>query len=49
MKWVIPLLVILLYVQLFNTITPLYFESNYTLTLFDLGHLVKKNLGFDRM
>ena len=45
MKWVIPLLVILLYVHLFNAISPLYFASDRQLTLMDLWELVKRNLG----
>lgn len=45
MKWVIPLLVILLYVHLFNAISPLYFASDRQLTLLDLWELVKRNLG----
>jgi hypothetical protein len=45
MKWFIPLLVILLYVHLFNAISPMYFASERTLTLIDLWERVKKNLG----
>lgn len=45
MKWVIPLLVILLYVHLFNAVSPLYFASDRQLTLLDLWELVKRNLG----
>ena len=45
MKWVIPLLVILLYVHLFNAISPLYFASDRTMTLMDLWDRVKRNLG----
>jgi hypothetical protein len=45
MQWIVPLLVILLYVQLFNVISPLYFESDRTLTLTDLWTLIKRNLG----
>lgn len=45
MKWFVPLLVILLYVHLFNAITPIYFASDRTLTLVDLWGIVKRNLG----
>ena len=45
MNWGIPLLVILLYVHLFNAISPLYFASDRTLTLMDLWVRVKRNLG----
>ncbi len=45
MNWVIPLLVILLYVHLFNAISPIYFASGRELTLTDLWELVKRNLG----
>jgi hypothetical protein len=45
MQWIVPLLVILLYVQLFNVISPLSFESDRTLTLTDLWTLIKRNLG----
>ena len=45
MKWIIPLLVILLYVHLFNAISPIYFASDRQLTLMDLWELVKRNLG----
>jgi hypothetical protein len=44
MKWLIPLLVILLYVHLFNAISPLYFASDRELTLADLWQIVKRNL-----
>jgi len=44
MKWLIPLLVILLYVHLFNAISPLYFASDRELTLLDLWGIVKRNL-----
>jgi len=44
MKWLIPLLVILLYVHLFNAISPLYFASDRQLTLMDLWQIVKRNL-----
>ena len=36
MKWVIALLVILLYVHLFNAISPMYFDSGRQMTLNDL-------------
>lgn len=36
MKWVIGILIVLLYVNLFNAIAPLYFDSGSTLTLKDL-------------
>ena len=36
MQWVIGLLVLLLYIHLFNAIAPLYFASESTLTLGDL-------------
>jgi hypothetical protein len=49
MNWVIPLLVILLYVHLFNAISPIYFASDRQLTLLDLWHLVKRNLGLSHM
>jgi hypothetical protein len=45
MKWFVPLLVLLLYVHLFNVIGPLYFASGRTLTLQDLWVRVKRNLG----
>lgn len=45
MKWLVPLLVILLYVHLFNAITPLYFASDREMTLMDLWETVKRNLG----
>jgi hypothetical protein len=32
MKWLVPLLVILLYVHLFNAISPIYFASGRQLT-----------------
>ena len=44
MKWFVPLLVILLYVHLFNAISPLYFASDRQLTLMDLWGIVKRNL-----
>lgn len=46
MKWLVPLLVILLYVHLFNAISPLYFASDREMTLMDLWDIVKRNLGF---
>jgi hypothetical protein len=49
MKWLVPLLVILLYVQLFNVISPMYFESDRTLTLMDIWQLVKRNLGLSSL
>ena len=45
MKWLVPLLVILLYVHLFNAISPLYFASDRQLTFPDLWEIVKRNLG----
>lgn len=45
MQWLIPLLVILLYVHLFNAISPIYFASDRQLTFMDLWVLVKRNLG----
>lgn len=45
MKWLVPLLVILLYVHLFNAISRMYFASGRQLTLMDLWALVKRNLG----
>jgi hypothetical protein len=45
MNWIIPLLVVLLYVHLFNAISPLYFASDRQLTLTDLWDIVKRNLG----
>jgi hypothetical protein len=45
MKWFVPLLVILLYVHLFNAISPIYFASDRQLTLLDLWGIVKRNLG----
>jgi hypothetical protein len=45
MNWYIPLLVILLYVHLFNAISPIYFESDRQLTLLGLWDIVKRNLG----
>ena len=40
MLWVIALLVVLLYVQLFNTITRFYLDSERTLTLHALWRKV---------
>jgi len=45
MKWIVPLLVILLYVHLFNAISPMYFESDRQMTLMDLWEMVQRNLG----
>jgi hypothetical protein len=45
MQWVIGLLVLLLYVHLFNAIAPLYFASESTLTLGDLWRHVVPPLG----
>jgi hypothetical protein len=36
MKWILVILVVLLYVHLFNAIARLYFESGRSLTLRDL-------------
>ena len=44
MKWLIALLVILLYVHLFNAITPLYFDSDREMTLTDLWNLLRRNI-----
>lgn len=44
MKWIIPLLVILLYVHLFNAISPLYFASDRQMTLLDLWETAKNSL-----
>ena len=38
--WVIALLVILLYVQLFNVVAKMYLESDRTMTLHDLWRKV---------
>jgi hypothetical protein len=40
MNWVIALLVILLYVQLFNVVATMYLDSGRTLTLRDLWRRV---------
>lgn len=45
MKWVIAILVVLLYVHLFNAVAPMYFASDRTLTLVDLWTVLKTNLG----
>lgn len=34
--WIISLLVVLLYIQLFNIVANLYFDSERTLSLYDL-------------
>ena len=44
MRWLIALLVILLYVHLFNAVSMLYFESGRTMTFFDLVEMLKQNL-----
>ena len=44
MTWVVPLLTLLLYVHLFNVVSPLYHDSDRTLTLTDLAMHVKRNL-----
>lgn len=44
MKWLVALLVILLYVHLFNAVSPLYFASDRQMTLSDLWELAKRNL-----
>jgi hypothetical protein len=49
MNWVIPLLVILLYVHLFNAIGPIYFASDRQLTFLELWHIVKRNLGLSAL
>jgi hypothetical protein len=38
--WVIVLLVVLLYVRLFNVVAPMYLESEGTLTIVDLWNRV---------
>ena len=45
MKWLVSLLVILLYVHLFNAISPMYFASDRQMTFMDLWTTVKRNLG----
>jgi hypothetical protein len=42
--WVVSLLTMLLYVHLFNRISPLYHDSGRTLTLMDLGDRLKRTL-----
>ena len=49
MKWIIPLLVILLYVHLFNAVSPIYFASGREMTFLDLWHIVKRNLGLSSL
>ena len=44
MRWLIPLLVILLYVHLFNAVSPLYFASDRQMTLRDLWDRCKESL-----
>ena len=44
--WVAAVLVVLLYIHLFNIVAPMYLESGRTLTIFDLWERVKTNLGF---
>lgn len=48
MKWIVALLVILLYVHLFNVVSTLYFDSGNTMTLGDLWARIQKNLGLAR-
>jgi hypothetical protein len=43
--WVIAILVILLYVHLFNIVAPMYLDSGRTMTIMDLWDIVKTNLG----
>jgi hypothetical protein len=45
MQWVVGILVVLLYVHLFNAIAPLYFDSGSTLTLGQLWRHVVPPLG----
>lgn len=45
MKWIVPLLVILLYVHLFNVVAPMYFASDHQMTLMDLWETVQRNIG----
>ena len=45
MKWVVAILVVLLYVHLFNIVAPMYFATDRSLTLMDLWGVVKTNLG----
>ena len=44
--WVIAILVILLYVHLFNIVAPMYLDSDRTMTIMDLWGIVQRNLGF---
>lgn len=44
--WIVAVLVILLYVHLFNIVAPMYLDSGRTMTLVDLWERVKTNLGF---
>lgn len=44
MKWIVALLVILLYVHLFNAVSTLYFDSGRTLTLADLWEMFRENV-----
>lgn len=44
MKWLTPLLVMMLYVHLFNAVSHLYFASGRTLTLSDLWDHCKHSL-----
>lgn len=46
MKWVVAILVVLLYVHLFNVVAPMYFASDRSLTIMDLWGRLKTNLGF---
>jgi hypothetical protein len=43
--WVIAVLVILLYVHLFNIVAPMYLDSDRTMTIVDLWGIVQRNLG----
>jgi hypothetical protein len=43
--WVIAVLVILLYVHLFNIVAPMYLDSDRTMTIMDLWAIVQTNLG----
>lgn len=45
MSWVVAVLVVLLYVHLFNIIAPMYFASDRSLKLMDIWGVVKTNLG----
>ena len=44
MKWIIALLVILLYVHLFNAVSTLYFDSGREMTFMDLVATLKQNV-----